>query len=801
MANFTQRELEIISTAYADIKFRMNGNNAINSNDRPIAEGYALMTNLLKNRLESDNTLTVDERESMTYVMTWFQGAEKVNRGEGSFSTMIRTYSDVQGKLRYGSEFGADLMQQASNRIGIKAFDKILAKKSDGSYEDTTIPNMEFIAIHDATGVGEVLFSSDLNDTAHHTISNSAWSGVSLFSVLGSDQTYRILGSGQGSTFDTFTDLRDSMFLLESFRHAFAATFEHSSIKMSIALVAAGNVFTRSIATKIITEIIKELGLFLNGELLQNFLEELENYQSTDADKISMKWIADSFLLAMVKGNIGYETLKNLVQIGNYKTLNFLNQYFNGNANSGIDDENFISQAHTLFQSHTKQNTLKKVEWLPKNQDELLHKSLEQNDFGLAIRFTLKYLGNIVLSGFDFEKYNQNGELDLFSPENPNGMTETYIQKRVEMLHALINENNPQTIVYYDLASEQFVGEALSNTVSGSFFPIYSDNARVVFGTEQDDSEKLRGSSQDDFLFGGAGNDTLTGGKGNDYLEGGMGSDQLKGGQGFDTYFADNNDTISDSDGKGKVLLNNVQLVGGVQDLTGKNKNLYYSEDGSITYRWNKATKELTVNNGLVIKDFDNEELGINLVEAKGQDIAFVVDVSGSMGDNINAVVNQLDGLLNMIFSPKRGMMDSRISVVAYEQPITVLQKFTQHDTVAERKAAAKQAIAKLPNMIGGGTEYLYTALYTVLSGGAGQWRKDAKARHIFLIGDEPGDDVHLAKQVYALAKNLNINANISARSTESGKFYDVRFQSRDSDDEMSVNIHPIMIDTVINVK
>ncbi len=116
-----------------------------------------------------------------------------------------------------------------------------------------------------------------------------------------------------------------------------------------------------------------------------------------------MKSIADSFLLAMVKGNIGYETLKNLVQIGNYKTLNFLNQYFNGNANSGIDDENFISQAHTLFQSHTKQNTLKKVEWLPKNQDELLHKSLEQNDFGLAIRFTLKYLGNIVLSGFDFE--------------------------------------------------------------------------------------------------------------------------------------------------------------------------------------------------------------------------------------------------------------------------------------------------------------------------------------------------------------------------------------------------------------
>lgn len=321
---------------------------------------------------------------------------------------------------------------------------------------------------------------------------------------------------------------------------------------------------------------------------------------------------------------------------------------------------------------------------------------------------------------------------------------------------------------------------------------IGNDKMDILLGGDGDDV--LIGNGGDDILGGNDGNDTLNGGEGNDTLYGGKGKDFLNGDNGFDTYFADHNDTISDSDGKGKVLLDNVQLVGGVQDLTGKDKDLYYSEDGSITYRWNKETKELTVNDGLVIKDFDNEELGINLVEAKGQDIAFVVDVSGSMGDDINAVVNQLDRLLNMIYSPKRGMMDTRISVVAYEQPITVLQKFTEHDTVAERKAAAKQAIAKLPNMIGGGTEYLYTTLYTVLSGGAGAWRKNAKARHIYLIGDEPGDDAHLAKQVYALAKNLNINANVTARSVGGEKFYDVRLQSLDSDDVISVNIHPIMI-------
>ncbi|WLF84385.1 hypothetical protein [Moraxella sp. ZY210820] len=104
MATFTQSEVSRIKAMYENITNRMNdsGTIALNPNDKPIAEGYALMANLLKNRLESDKTLTADERESMTYVMTWFLGAEKVNRGEGSFSTMIRTYSDVQGKLRYG---------------------------------------------------------------------------------------------------------------------------------------------------------------------------------------------------------------------------------------------------------------------------------------------------------------------------------------------------------------------------------------------------------------------------------------------------------------------------------------------------------------------------------------------------------------------------------------------------------------------------------------------------------------------------------------------------------------------------
>ena len=213
MANFTQEELVQIQTIYNDINSRMSGDwlTALNESDKPVADGYAMMAELLKKRLENDNTLTDSERTEITYVMTWFQGAEKVNRGQGSFSTMIRTYSDTQGELRYGSIFGAEMMQKASNKIGSRAFDQIIENQSDDIF---TIPSMNDIAIYDAIGVGEILFSRDKDDSAHQSKENSAWSGVPLFSVLGSDQTARILNNGQQDSFDTLTDLRDRMFLL-----------------------------------------------------------------------------------------------------------------------------------------------------------------------------------------------------------------------------------------------------------------------------------------------------------------------------------------------------------------------------------------------------------------------------------------------------------------------------------------------------------------------------------------------------------------------------------------------------------
>lgn len=163
---------------------------------------------------------------------------------------------------------------------------------------------------------------------------------------------------------------------------------------------------------------------------------------------------------------------------------------------------------------------------------------------GIALRYALKNLNPFAIIGINYDEFNKNKELNPFSTENPNGMTETYIQKRAEMLQDL-RDSKAKTIIYHDLESNQFTGEVLNNTVSGSPFPIYDDNTKVIFGTDGDDSDKLAGSSKDDYLFGGAGNDTFVSSKGNDYMEGGLD---------HDIYHVKDNDTVFDSDMNGQII-------------------------------------------------------------------------------------------------------------------------------------------------------------------------------------------------------------------------------------------------------
>ena len=553
MANFTQQELKKIQETFDNIKTRMDMDtySSLSPNDKPIAEGYAMMARLLKDRLTNDSTLTEAERATISHVMAWFQGAEKVNRSEGAFSIMIRTYSDKQGELRYGSGFSVEQMQKASNRIGLNAF--IELERQILSNQPVPLLDMQFIADKDAIGVGEVLFNRDANDTAYYENGNSAWSGVSLFSVLGSDQTGRILGSGAENAFDTLTDLRDSMFLLESFRHAFSETVKYSLTKSSTIAAMNTQFGAGEIAAQLIEGIAEEMGLFVTPKLKESIKEELKNYQSGDFELVgtnALQATADVLLLAMTQGNFAYNTIKSLVYFGNHNVLDALQGYYQDSV-TPADYDNFVGIAHQLFNSVPDQDKENKVQWLPQSASAIQTQALLNTEVGLATRYALLNLDPIVFTGFDFSKHNQNGELNLYGGNNLNGMTKTYIQKRTEMLNYLLARDTQAANANYsytDLASGQHIGSSYIDYGAGNN-GVRRPKPQVIFGS--DDGKTIQAGGRADFLFGGTRDDTLNGGEGNDYLEGGSGND---------IYLIEGEDIVLDVDMQGKIIFSNVNL-------------------------------------------------------------------------------------------------------------------------------------------------------------------------------------------------------------------------------------------------
>lgn len=136
-----------------------------------------------------------------------------------------------------------------------------------------------------------------------------------------------------------------------------------------------------------------------------------------------------------------------------------------------------------------------------------------------------------------------------------------------------------------------------------------------------------------------------------------------------------------------------------------------------------------------------------------GQDVLFVFDQSGSMGNDIAAVRKNAAAVVDAIFNPSNGLYNSRVGLVAYERvPDTILTLTDQPDP-ADRKAAFKDALDNVG--IFGGTENLGAALIYGLEGNAGFWRDDAAVRRIFVFTDEDIDDPQNQQRVYDLAADV----------------------------------------------
>lgn len=268
---------------------------------------------------------------------------------------------------------------------------------------------------------------------------------------------------------------------------------------------------------------------------------------------------------------------------------------------------------------------------------------------------------------------------------------------------------------------------------------------RAVFGYANWNSSAA-GNSRD-LLIGTAAANQLSGGDNNDWFWGLGGDDTLRGGGG---------------------RLDTIGLMG-----TPTEYDIRRNPDGTWTSRHvrgdaDEGTDQITNIERVMFENGDIYNLAKKGLTFQ-TDFALVVDVTGSMGDDIAAVKAQGASIINALFNNNR--TDARIGIVTFRdttigEPSAVVLPFTDQDQFADRKSAALTALNSL-SVSGGGDfpETAFDGLLTALDGRMGQWRPGAGTHRIALFTDATAKDSALAGTVAAYA--ADIGAVISASAVE----------------------------------
>ncbi|WP_226595807.1 calcium-binding protein [Marinobacter nauticus] len=562
-------------------------------------------------------------------VRNWFKGAEQANAGEGAFAVLIREYSKRQMELR-GIDYSPEKMQSASDAVAQRALEDILDPKRQQADGTWLAPNMEDIANNDATAVGDVLFGGLGPDDSAGGLQNAGWSGTVLFSVLGSDQTHRLTGAG-GAGLNTIDDFKNVLFAFDAYAKAHEAARSVPWDQIS------------SFDSQIFTDI--GIGL------------------STPFAAIDELWeLAWNNLSSLLSGD-AQEFGDLIASYGPGVALDWIRSTYAGSSFAGETTENnFAANASSFFTGLSAQEQQSaSAKLLPTQKQELVQLAMQD----AAVRNALYALSPISIT---LPSYSQ--DVSLLDEETGEGaLSEKWINDRSRFLSLWMQAqaespasftgtgiqviDGEEPAIFHDVASDLSIrnfsfapevkhytfGSTGSDSLLGGNLEDHlygGTGSDVVDGGDGDDhiegnggADELIGGSGEDEIFGGEGNDTIEGGDnsdilrgdaGNDVIDGGAGddtlhggeeADELNGGDGFDTYFADSQDTITDSDKRGQVRLDEQLLNGGSREEDDP-EGIYHSANGAYTYRLSGDT--LTVNDGLTIENFSDGDLGIDLI-------------------------------------------------------------------------------------------------------------------------------------------------------------------------------------------
>ncbi len=301
-----------------------------------------------------------------------------------------------------------------------------------------------------------------------------------------------------------------------------------------------------------------------------------------------------------------------------------------------------------------------------------------------AVMFALEHLKSYAISG------DSASSVDF---------TDAYIKDKAQMLywHNVEKTRGKETVDAQLRNSNTHYSDMVSGTEIGEgYFDIDYDK-KIIFGTNQsntingaDESDRIYGMGGADFIQGGEGSDYIEGGSGNDnihgdegadeihgregndriiggslflndkqnygdrlygdggddYIEGGSGNDiliggkdkdTLIGGSGFDTYIVNGGDIIDDSDAKGNIIFNSIDLTGtktllaGMDDMYEDDDFVYQERDGDLIVTHKQGEGAITIKNWNSEK---KEGLGIKLGDDKDIEISTTEKVTASEGDS-----------------------------------------------------------------------------------------------------------------------------------------------------------------------
>ena len=248
-------------------------------------------------------------------------------------------------------------------------------------------------------------------------------------------------------------------------------------------------------------------------------------------------------------------------------------------------------------------------------------------------------------------------------------------------------------------------------------------------------------------IIGSPFNDIITGNNTNNLFEGGMGVDEYRFSITESFINSDiGHDTIIDDDGL--IVINDTELRGtAIFDVS---LDAYSFQQGANTFFLRRVGPHLQIAvndsgpspaNSITIQNFQNGTFGITLEEdmaaAGTLDLAFVIDITNSMTDDIAAVKASATRIVEEL-AAKTG--DYRVAIVTYEDhtdPGPSSDTLLGFSSDAPGIVSAVQSISLNPGNVDI-PEEVYSGLMQALTQLA--WREEA-ARVIILMGDAPPHD------------------------------------------------------------